>query len=430
MVSCDDLIQLSNYHRDDASLPPVDQNTVVEVWPSKSSETFNQQALTSLDLHPIIQEFQQLVEKDADIFMCFNQMFEEVPLRPPYNRDPTGKPQVRDYVTMLHLFNDTIHKAPAFEQNDFVGFPINTILDWPMATPSGYRAFTNSKVNAMFQKMFEVWVAFLVSPESCSVLNNTPSGWFGSAAIKAMPNFTETFVCDPSAPHHGFTSWDDFFTRVFRPGARPIASPNDDSIITSACESTVYKIAHNIKKRDAFWLKGEPYSLFHMLDYDPLAEQFIGGTICQGFLTALNYHRWASPVSGRVVKTINIPGTYYAKSPIMGFVDGRGPDPDDPNLNQAFITSLATRALVFIDAVNPSIGLMCFIGVGMAEVSTCEITLKQGQTVKKGDELGMFHYGGSTHCLIFRPETKVEFAADYKVNAAVKLNAAIAKVIP
>lgn len=44
----------------------------------------------------------------------------------------------------------------------------------------------------------------------------------------------------------------------------------------------------------------------------------------------------------------------------------------------------------------------------MDEVSTCEITVKEGQHVEKGDETGMFHFGGSTHCLIFRPGVKLQ----------------------
>jgi phosphatidylserine decarboxylase len=52
---------------------------------------------------------------------------------------------------------------------------------------------------------------------------------------------------------------------------------------------------------------------------------------------------------------------------------------------------------------------MCFIAVGMAEASTCEVTVAVGQRVSKGDEIGMFHFGGSTHCLLFRPETAVTF---------------------
>jgi phosphatidylserine decarboxylase len=47
--------------------------------------------------------------------------------------------------------------------------------------------------------------------------------------------------------------------------------------------------------------------------------------------------------------------------------------------------------------------------VGMAEVSSNDITVREGQHVKKGDQLGMFHFGGSTHCLIFRPQVNLEF---------------------
>jgi phosphatidylserine decarboxylase len=43
-------------------------------------------------------------------------------------------------------------------------------------------------------------------------------------------------------------------------------------------------------------------------------------------------------------------------------------------------------------------------------VSTCETSVEVGQHVRKGDELGMFHYGGSTYCLIFRPQTVLEWS--------------------
>ncbi|KAG9611527.1 hypothetical protein KCU77_g23978, partial [Aureobasidium melanogenum] len=62
---------------------------------------------------------------------------------------------------------------------------------------------------------------------------------------------------------------------------------------------------------------------------------------------------------------------------------------------------------IFIEADNPAIGLMAFIGIGMDEVSTCEITVKEGDHVKKGQETGMFHFGGSSHCLLFRNGVKL-----------------------
>jgi len=67
------------------------------------------------------------------------------------------------------------------------------------------------------------------------------------------------------------------------------------------------------------------------------------------------------------------------------------------------------KALIFIEADNPDIGLMCVMPIGMAEVSTCQITVYEGQRVRKGDQIGMFHFGGSTHCLIFRPSVNLEF---------------------
>jgi phosphatidylserine decarboxylase len=74
---------------------------------------------------------------------------------------------------------------------------------------------------------------------------------------------------------------------------------------------------------------------------------------------------------------------------------------------QGYLSALATRAVIFIEADNSAIGLVAFVGVRMNEVSTCEITVDEGQGVTKGDEIGMFHFGGSSHCLLFRKGVKV-----------------------
>jgi phosphatidylserine decarboxylase len=44
--------------------------------------------------HPVIEEFKDFIERDPGIYMGFHQMFEQVPKKPPYDQDPTGKPQV------------------------------------------------------------------------------------------------------------------------------------------------------------------------------------------------------------------------------------------------------------------------------------------------------------------------------------------------
>ena len=379
---------------------PSDQ-TVLEKW---MEELIREAKESKKPLHPVVEEFKDLIEGDPEIYMLFHQMFEQVPKKPPYNKDPTGQPQVRDYQHMLQLINVIMTKAPEFNETGLVGFPINAILDWPMGTAGGFAAFLNDKVNRQLKKILDEWARFLGSKDSLYVLSTDPKkGWFGRDAKKAMPNFDKDFVCDPAKRYHGFESWDNFFVREFRKGRRPVASPDDDAVIVNACESAPYKIAHNVRRRDKFWIKAQRYSLEHMLANDPLTDKFVGGTIYQAFLSALSYHRWHSPVSGTVVKAYVQEGTYYSETLAEGF------DPSGPNESQGYITEVAARALIFIEADNPDIGLMCFMPVGMAEVSTCQITAYEGQHVKKGDQIGMFHFGGSTHCLIFRPRVKLEF---------------------
>jgi phosphatidylserine decarboxylase len=355
-------------------------------------------------LHPVIADFQDLIESDPELFMLFNQMFEQLPRKAPYNKDPTGKPQVRDYRHMLQLLNALLTHAPEYDQTGLVGCPINTIFDWSMGTAAGFAAFLNERVNARLKEVLNAWGRFLSSSDSTYVLNQHPhKGWFGADAQTAMPNFDKEFRCDPSEPHHGYKSWDDFFTREFRPGVRPVARPDDDAIIVNACESAPYRIARHVKQHDRFWIKSQPYSSTHMLANDTLAPLFAGGTVYQAYLSPLSYHRWHSPVSGTVIKAYVKDGTYYSEAPSEGF------DPAGPNDSQGYITEVATRALIFIEADNPDIGLMCVLPVGMAEVSSCQITVYEGQRVRKGDQIGMFHFGGSTHCLIFRPGVKLEF---------------------
>lgn len=353
-------------------------------------------------LLPAVQSLKDFIESDAKAYMFFSQMFEDVPAS--RKSSPTGAPQVRDYEHMLRLFNTIMTHAPEFNESGLVGFPFNAILDWSMANIGGWAGFLDDKVDAHLRAMLDEWAVFLQSPESTSVLNDDPkTGWFGTDAKKAMPTFVEEFNCDPALPHYGFTSWDDFFTRTFRDGVRPIADPDNDAVIVNACESAPYRVAEHVKLRDRFWIKAQPYALQYILDDDPFVDRFAGGTVYQAFLSALSYHRWHAPVSGRVVKTRLIEGTYYSE------IMAEGLDPSGPNRSQGYIAEVATRALIFIEADNPDIGLMCFVAIGMAEVSTCDVTVYEGQHVTKGDQIGMFHFGGSTHCLIFRPEVSLEF---------------------
>ena len=174
---------------------PSDQQ-VLDQW---VSQLIRETEAGDRPLLPVVQEFKDLIEGDAEIYMLFSQMFTQVPRKPPFLNDPTGKPQIRDYHHMLQLLNRIMTTAPEFNKTGLVGFPINAILDWPMGTQAGAAAFLNEKVNRQLKKILEHWATFLGSSDSCYVLSDDPeSGWFGRDAKEAMPTFVEDFQCNPA----------------------------------------------------------------------------------------------------------------------------------------------------------------------------------------------------------------------------------------
>jgi phosphatidylserine decarboxylase len=388
-----------------------------------------------------IRDFREMVYSDPVLYANVQGMFAEAHRLK--KRTPLlWQPEPINFEDFLKLLNEIMYTAPEAYQKysdgsneaaGMIGFPINALLVWPMATSFGYDVFSNALVNQQLKKILAHWSKFLVTKDSRYVLvendareNVIPwlsdkaqqeiiavaSAALGEGKNPVTPNskFEDVFECDPTDEYYGYQSWDDFFTRQFKDGVRPVYEPDNQNIIANACESAPLGYTSGVKLSDNFWLKGQPYSLENMLNWDEFTPQFEGGTVYQAFLSALSFHRWHSPVDGTIVKAYVVNGTYYLENLGQGFYNQKdGPDSVAPNNSQAFLSSVATRAIIFIKAKNPAIGLMCVMPIGMAEVSSCEITVKAGDEVKKGDELGMFHFGGSTHCLIFGPQVDLEF---------------------
>lgn len=382
-------------------------------------------------VHPVIKDFHDFIEKTPIVREAFSRMF----FQTMQNLDARGLEQVSSYTEMLKAFNLLLFTAPTFDDQRYWGgviaFPFNAIIDWPMASPAGLQVFNMPEVNAKIKNIFDVWAKYLSSKDSRDeVLFNKRGdkvGWFSPEGVKyleqdlysvppgnfnpqvdkyPLATFVDTFECDPKDPTeaYGYTSWDDFFTRKFREDVRKVEAPKEDNVIVAACESDLNRIWLNVKEVDAFWVKGQPYSVHDIINYDPewKGEFGTGSCVFQAFLSARAYHRWGSPVKGTVVKSFVVPGAYFALSPSADL------DPSAPDLSQPYISQVATRAVFFIKADNKKIGLMAVITIGMADVSGCEITVNDGQAIEKGAQLGMFHHGGSSHCLVFRPETAKE----------------------
>jgi phosphatidylserine decarboxylase len=353
-----------------------------------------------LVLHPVMARFKDLVEGDPVLRMYAERMVAEAPVGKQYADKP-----VDSWDELVRMMNEVLTIAPEFGDST-ASTPLGAILDWPSGTTAGFAFFRDARVNAALKELLSAWCEFLNGPDSRYVLNDSPSGWLSDEAEKTLG--MDQFEHDPDAEYFGFASWNDFFTRRFKEGARPLAAPKDDRVIVNVCESTAYGIATDVRRQDRFWIKSQPYSLVDMLAGDESIDEFVGGTVYQAFLSANNYHRWHSPVAGTVVRAFVADGTYFSEA------DAEGPDATEPTNSQSYLAHVATRAVIVIDADDPAVGLVAVVLVGMVEVSSCILapSVKPGAHVEKGEELGHFQFGGSTYCLLFRPGTVAEFALD------------------
>ncbi|CAK1364351.1 unnamed protein product [Cercospora beticola] len=384
-------------------------------------------------LHPAVADFKNFIESRPRLHMHFRQMWQET-LKP----DVEGHVNVRDYDHMLELLSRYIQQPPPWSPASWKmgssGLPFNDMFYYAVLTPSGYAAFTDAEVARQVKKLLMVWYHYLRNEKSRVGLHtwlSKENGCLGelvrsaNEAVGTNLKFEEMFECDAEKEFYGFGSWDAFFIRRFRDGLRPVCQEKD--AIVNACESMPLSLVRGVKLQDEFWMKGSVYSLVDMFDDRNLAMEFEGGTVYQGFLSQYSYHRWHAPVQGVVRHCYRIDGTYFAVPRFAEEYCLVETGHLEVERCMASMSCLSSRAVIVIEADDPAIGTVAFIAVGLHEVSTTELTIKKGQRVKRGQEMGMFHYGGSTHCLVFQKDIVVDgFPMDTKVN--VPVNGPLARI--
>ena len=364
--------------------------------------------------HKSIQQLATLIESDGVVRMYVTQMLEEV---------PEEKRVFDDVHSLLNAMNLIIQRAPEFK--DGTPFPMSALFADMMYTPAGEAGFCNAALNAATRNVLQEWCKFLDSRESLYVINKK-DGWLSPKAWQEN-NLDDFVVPNSDDPNGGFQSFNEFFHRKIKAKLRPVAALDDDKTVVSANDGTVYQIARAVKKKDQFWIKSQPYSLVNMLN-GMYVDRFVGGDVVQSFLGGSDYHRFHAPINGTVRAASVVDGLMFSELRSQGF------DASGGTLSQGYQASVNTRGLLFIESENPKLGMVCVIPIGITEVSSVTLTVKPGQKVRKGDEVGYFSYGGSSMCLVFQPGAIERFTVpkptktdDPEIGPKIKVNAEIAK---
>jgi phosphatidylserine decarboxylase len=220
----------------------------------------------------------------------------------------------------------------------------------------------------------------------------------------------------------GYATFNDFFTRALKPGARPLASapwicPVDGSISQFGATD----------RDQILQAKGHHYAIAALLGGDDqLAEQFEHGSFATLYLSPKDYHRIHMPCDGRLLRMTYVPGTLFSVNPVTAravpdlfarnervvclFETPRGP----LVLTMVGATIVGGMATVWHDTINsPRPGEM-------------RVWHYQDQQVllKQGEEMGRFMLG-STVVLLF-PKSALVFNAAWAPGRTVQLGEAMA----
>ena len=181
-----------------------------------------------------------------------------------------------------------------------------------------------------------------------------------------------------------FTCFNDCFCRKIKPGLRPIS---EDLPIISPCDGllSVYKVQSGA----VYPVKQSKYTVASLLKDDALAKEFENGYIYIFRLCVNHYHRYSYAVSGQKSRNIYINGTLHTVRPIA--------------LEHTKVFCENSREYTVINTEDS--GKIVQMEVGAMLVGKIK-NLHGKRAVEKGEEKGMFLYGGSTVILLTSDELK------------------------
>jgi len=200
---------------------------------------------------------------------------------------------------------------------------------------------------------------------------------------------TEEFVRSP----FDFKSFNEFFYRALKPESRPIAEGEKTAVLPADGRHLVFP---NVDEAEGFYVKGSKFTMSELLGDDALGDKFAGGSMLISRLCPVDYHRYHFPVNGlpTVPKLIN--GYLYSVSPIAL----------RKNINYLVENK---RMLTLID--SPEFGSVAMLEVGATNVGSIVQTFIEERVLEKGEEKGLFKFGGSCVITLFE-RGRIKFEHD------------------
>ncbi|MDQ6628309.1 MAG: archaetidylserine decarboxylase [Pseudomonadota bacterium] len=221
-----------------------------------------------------------------------------------------------------------------------------------------------------------------------------------------------------------YASFNDFFTRALKPGARPIAAAD----LVCPVDGTISQLG-GIEHDQILQAKGHRYSTAALVGGDgALAQRFHDGSFVTLYLSPKDYHRIHMPCDGLLTRMIHVPGALFSVNPVTA----RGvPGLFARNERVVCVFESAKVGCFVLVLVGATIvGSMATVWHGVVNAPRVRRVREwhypdAAHALKQGDEMGRFLLG-STVVLLFDKSAGVRFEPAWQPGRAIRLGEAMA----
>jgi phosphatidylserine decarboxylase len=198
---------------------------------------------------------------------------------------------------------------------------------------------------------------------------------------------------EADSPRGGYKTFDAFFTRALRAGARQVS---EHSIVSPA--DGMLQATGVIDADARLIVKGRPFGVNELTGDAGDATRYAGGSFAIVYLSPRDYHRVHSPVDGRVTRVRAIPGDLY---PVNSIGEKHVPRLLVRNHRVAIVIESSEHGRVTVVMVGAII--VGRISVSMLPGGAVPLGAHEFDppvTVRRGDEIGIFHLGSTAVLLL------------------------------
>ncbi len=338
---------------------------------------------------PPVKQLKEFYSSDKSFRKVVKDMFANLEDMPNGVQNPWKSKGIDDLYTFL---NEWFYFLPNTKNG------LDKIIEFSMLyyhNPYGMKFILNDPGYSWSLNFIEERGKFMDSPESAKAI----STWLEDKSINH-----DDFV----TPIEGFKSFNDFFTRNLKPGARKIEAIDDNSALVSPADGVINMINNDLKLETQIPTKGRmTLNLNALLENSKYAEKFVGGTALAVFLKPDNYHHYHSPISGIVVEAREDAGNRLFGMPDIPDIINNGNVAYNKdysvfeNFKHGYLV-IKTEKYGYVGMIP--IGLQT-IGSVVFEERLKKVDDSSPEKLYKGEKVGHFAYGGSTVLLIFQKGT-------------------------